>query len=59
MFANKTNIRYIPVLSSSIQISIVYLFIHDAVEDEDEESLETVKDGEDIRHSNRLLVDVQ
>ena len=35
------------------------LFIHQAVEDEDEHSLEAVEDCEEIRHDDRLSVYVE
>ena len=35
------------------------LLIHDAVEDEDEESLEAVEDGKDVSHNQSVLVDVE
>ena len=36
-----------------------HLIILDAVEDEDEEPLEGVEDGEDVRHHHRCLVEVE
>ncbi len=39
--------------------TLSYLLIHGAVEDEDEESLQTVEGGEDVGHAHRVLTDVQ
>ena len=37
-----------------MKLSIFHLFIHEAVEDVDEEALETVEDGEDVSESHGL-----
>ena len=36
-----------------------HLVIHDAVKDEDEDTLQAVQDRKDISHDDRLFVDVE
>ena len=38
---------------------MLYLLTHQTVADEDEEPLQTIADGEDVSHRNRLLVDIE
>ena len=35
------------------------LLIHEAVEDEDEDALKTVENGEEVSHDDRLSVDIE
>lgn len=38
---------------------LLYLLIHDAVEDENEGSLQRIEDREDVRHGNGFLIEEQ